>query len=111
MAHPLELAACPSNDIGIDPSQGGTQLRRIEVTVVADPATDARVVHRGQFGQGQVTAMVKLPASDFPANALQRLWASGGGETVRENSLSPFFSHPLSGPQLENPQNERKELE
>src|SRR6516162_1678385 len=77
MAHPLELAACPSNDIGIDPSQGGTQLRRIEVTVVADPAADARVVHRGQFGQGQVTAMVKLPASDFPANALQRLWASG----------------------------------
>src|SRR5712672_3288058 len=34
MNHPLEFAACPSNDIGIDPLQGRTQPRRIEVTVV-----------------------------------------------------------------------------
>ena len=47
MNHPLEFAACPSNDIGIDPFQGRTQLRRIEVTVVGDPAADGRVVHRG----------------------------------------------------------------
>src|SRR5215813_13597667 len=65
-----ELAACPSNDIGIDPFQGRTQLRLEEVAVVADPAADARVVHRGQLGQGYVTAMVKRPASDCPADAL-----------------------------------------
>src|SRR5450755_4692150 len=29
--HPLVFAAGPSNDIGVDPFQGWTQLRRIEV--------------------------------------------------------------------------------
>jgi Mechanosensitive ion channel len=47
MNHPLEFAACPSNDLGIDPRQGRTQPRRIEVTVVGDPAANRRVVHRG----------------------------------------------------------------
>jgi len=64
MAHPLELAACPSNDIGIDPLEGRTQLRLVKVAVVADPAADAWVVHRGQLSQGQVTAVVKRPASN-----------------------------------------------
>src|SRR5262245_24345857 len=58
MAHPLELAACPSNDISIDPFEGRTQLRWVKVTVVVEPAADARVVYRGQLSQGQVTAMV-----------------------------------------------------
>src|ERR1700740_223819 len=52
VTHPLELAAHPPDDISIDPLQGGTQLRPIEVAVVGDPAADARVVHLGQFGQG-----------------------------------------------------------
>src|ERR1700739_2889949 len=52
VTHPLELAAYPPDDISIDPLQGGTQLRPIEVAVVGDPAADARVVHLGQFGQG-----------------------------------------------------------
>ena len=51
MDHPLVFAASPSNDIGIDPFQGWTQLRRIEVAVVVDPAPDARVVHRGQIAE------------------------------------------------------------
>src|SRR5258706_3957523 len=40
MDHPLELAACPANDIEIDPFQGWTQLRPVEVAVVADPAAN-----------------------------------------------------------------------
>ena len=58
VAHSLELATCPPNDIGVDPLQGRTQLCLVEVTVVGDPAADARVVHLGQFRQGFVTAMV-----------------------------------------------------
>src|ERR1700736_3975142 len=53
VAHPLELAAYPPDDIGIDPLQGRTQLRLVEAAVVGDPAADAWVVHLGQFGQGQ----------------------------------------------------------
>ena len=37
VTHPLELAAYPPDDIGIDPLQGWTQLRLVEVAVV-DPA-------------------------------------------------------------------------
>ena len=51
VTHPLELAAYPPDDISIDPLQGRTQLRLIEVAVVGDPAADARVVHLGQFGR------------------------------------------------------------
>jgi hypothetical protein len=71
------------------------------VAVVADPAADSRIVHRGQLGQGQVTAMVKFPASDFPADALQRLRASGGEKAVREDSLPVFPPHRLPGSKLE----------
>src|SRR5213082_1878947 len=35
---PLELAARPADDIEIDPLQGRTQLRPVEVAVVVDPA-------------------------------------------------------------------------
>ena len=78
VAHALELAARPPNDIGIDPLQGRTQLRLVEVAVVGDPAADARVVHRGQLGQGFVAVVVQRPAPDFPADARQRLRAGGG---------------------------------
>jgi hypothetical protein len=54
MAHPLELAACPANDIGIDPCQGWMQLRLVKVAVVVEPAADARVVHSSQLSQGFV---------------------------------------------------------
>src|SRR6478736_7679002 len=75
VAHALELAARPPNDIGIDPLQGRTQLRLVEVAVVDDPAPDARVVHLGQFSQGLVAAVMQRPAPDFPADACQRLRA------------------------------------
>src|SRR5215831_7997982 len=78
VAHPLELAACPPNDIGIDPLQGRTQLPLIEVAVVADPAANAWVVHRSQLSQGQVAAVVERPAPDCPADALQRLRTGSG---------------------------------
>lgn len=78
MAHPLELAACPPDDIGIDPLQDRTQLRLVEVAVVGDPAANVRIVHLGQLGQGFVAASMKRPAADFPADARQRLRAGGG---------------------------------
>jgi predicted DNA-binding transcriptional regulator AlpA len=49
MNHPLVFAAGPSNDIGIDPSQGRTQPRPVEVAVVGDPAADQRIVLLGQL--------------------------------------------------------------
>jgi hypothetical protein len=58
VAHRLELAPRPPNDIGIDPLQRRTQLRLVEVAVVVDPAADARVVHLGQVSQGFVAAVM-----------------------------------------------------
>src|SRR6516162_8801271 len=101
MTHPLELAAYPPDDIGIDPLQGRTQLRLIEVAVVGDPAADAWVVHLGQFGQGFVVAMMKRPAADFLADARQCLRASGGLKTVREDASVHLHPHYLSGSKLE----------
>ena len=51
MAHPLEPAAWPSDDLGVDPLQGGTQLRLVEMAVVDDRAANARIVHLGRFSQ------------------------------------------------------------
>jgi hypothetical protein len=59
MAKPLELAASPADQKGIDPRQGGTQLCVIEVTVVVDPTADARIVHRCQVLRGFVAAAMK----------------------------------------------------
>src|SRR5262245_64193883 len=83
MAHPLELAACPANDIGIDPEQGRTHLRLVKVAVVIDPTTDVRVVHGGQLSQGEVTAVMKRPEPDGPANAVQRFRARCGWKVLR----------------------------
>src|SRR5215831_18528201 len=101
VAHPLELAAYPPHDIGIDPLQGRTQLRLVEVAVVSDPAADARVVHLGQFGQGLVAAMMKRPATDLAADARQRLRTGGGLETVREDAPVQLHPHDLSSSKLE----------
>ena len=69
VAHSLELASRPPDDIGIDPLQGRTQLRLVEVTVVDDPAADARVVHLRQLCQGFVAAVMQRPAADIAADA------------------------------------------
>src|SRR5215469_15160229 len=71
VAHPLELATGPPDDIGIDPFQGRTQLRLVEVTVVGDPAADARVVHLRQLSQGFVAAVMQRPAANIAPDALQ----------------------------------------
>src|SRR5215471_14025924 len=101
VAHPLELATRPPDDIGIDPLQGRTQLRLVEVAVVDDPAADARIVHLGQFGQGLVAAMMKRPATDVAADARQRLRTGGGLETVREDAPVQLHPHDLSSSKLE----------
>ena len=101
VTHSLELAARPPDDIGIDPFQGRTQLRPVEVAVVGDPAADARVVHLRQFDQGFVAAMMQRPASDFSADARQRLRTSGGLETVCEDAPVRLYPHYLPGSKLE----------
>src|ERR1700720_346540 len=78
VAQSLELSTRPPDDIGIDPLQGRTQLRLVEVAVVADPAANARVVHLGQFGQRFVAAMMQRPAAYLAADARQRLRAGSG---------------------------------
>src|SRR6202047_550906 len=87
MAHPLELAARPPNDIGIDPLQGRTQPRLVEVAVIGDPAANARVVHLGQLLQGLVAAMMKRPTPNRPADGRQRFRTGGGHEAVGSLSI------------------------
>src|SRR4030088_701863 len=100
VAHPLELATCPPDDIEIDPLQGRTQLRLVEVAVVVDPAANARVVHLGQVLQGLVAAMMKRPAPNCSADGRQRLRTGGGQETRKGlTSPSPRFSRPEHKPE------------
>src|SRR6266566_1409288 len=80
---PLELAARPADDIEIDPLQGRTQLRPVEVAVVVDPALNVRVVGLSQILQGFVAVMMKGPAPDRPADGRQRLRAGCRHEAVR----------------------------
>ena len=84
---PFEFAARPADDIEVNPRQGRTQLRSVEVAVVVDPASNARVVHLGQIWQGFVAAMMKRPAPDRPTDERQRLRAGSGLEAVREDAL------------------------
>src|SRR5262245_7479247 len=100
VAHALELAAYPPDDIGIDPFQGRTQLRLVEVAVIDDPATDARIVHLRQLSQGFVAAVMQRPAADVATDALQRRRAGGGLETVREDATIRLHPHDLSGSKL-----------
>jgi hypothetical protein len=48
-AQPLELTARPADDIDIDPLEGGTQMRPVELAEVVDPALNVRIVHLGQI--------------------------------------------------------------
>src|SRR5215468_6572841 len=72
VAQPFELPTRPADDIDVDPLQGRTQLRPIEVAVVVDPALNVRIVHLGQFLQGLVAAMMKRPPPNCLADGLQR---------------------------------------
>src|SRR5215469_14770029 len=101
VAHPLELATGPPDDIGIDPFQGRTQLRLVEVTIVVDPAADARVVHLRQLSQGFVAAVMQRPAANIAPDALQCCRAYGGSETVREDAPVRLHPHDLPGSKLE----------
>src|SRR5512133_2241637 len=71
------------------------------MAVVGDPAADACIVHLGQLSQGLVAAVMQRPASDFLADARQRLWAGSGLETVREDARVRLHPHYLSGSKLE----------
>ena len=82
MDEPLEFAARPANDIEIDHFQSWTQLRPVEVAVVADPGADDGIIDLGQILQGFVAAEMKPPTPDFPADARQRLGAGCGQEAV-----------------------------
>src|SRR5262245_24728972 len=75
---PLKFATRPADDIEIDPLQGRTQLRPVEVAVVVDPALNVRVVRLGEILQGFIAVMMKRPAPDRPADERQRLRAGGG---------------------------------
>ena len=83
MAKPLELAACPADQKGINPRQGRTQLRVIEAAVVVDPAANARIVHRSQVLQGFVAAVMKRPAPNCSAHGLERRRTRRGHEAMR----------------------------
>src|SRR3981081_3856526 len=100
MDHPLVFAASPETELWIVPFQGWTQLRRIEVAVVVDPAPDVRVVHRGQIAEGLVAAVMKRPIPDLPADARQCLWAGSRQEAVCEDAPIRLDPHRLSGSEL-----------
>src|SRR5258708_520578 len=100
-AQSLELTTCPPDDVGIDSRQGRTQLRLGEAAIVEDPTPDARIVHLGQIGQGFVAAMMQRPAADVATNALQRLGARSGIETVREDGPIRCSPPGLTGSELE----------
>ena len=87
---PLKFATRPADDIEIDPHQGRTQLRPVEVAVVVDPALNVRVVRLGEILQGFVAVMMKRPAPDRPADRRQRLRAGRRHEAMREDIPVPY---------------------
>ena len=95
MDEPFEFAARPANDIEIDPFESGTQLRPVEVAVVADPASNDGIIDLGQILQGFVAAEMKPPTPDFSADARQCLGAHCGQKVV---DRLPFFATSISGP-------------
>ena len=64
MDEPFEFAARPANDIEVDPFESGTQLRPVEVAVVADPASNDRIIDLSEILQGFVAPRMKPPG--FP---------------------------------------------
>ena len=100
VTQPLELAARPADDKDIDPLQGRTQLRPVEVAVVVDPALNVLVVRLGEILQGLVTVMMKGPAPDRPADGRQRPRAGRRHEAVRGGTSLPH-RFPRSEPETE----------
>jgi hypothetical protein len=98
MDEPLEFAAHPANDIEIDPFESGTQLRPVEVAVVADPAADDGIMDLGQILQGFVAAEMKPPTPDFPADARQRLGAGCRQEAGPPSLATSFSRHETESP-------------
>jgi hypothetical protein len=90
VAQPFELSARPADDIAIDPLEGGTQVRPVELAVVVDPAFDVRIVRLGQIMQGLVAVMVKRPPPDCSADGPQRFRSGCGQETVRVDVSLPY---------------------
>src|SRR5271154_6237131 len=90
---PLELAARPADDIEIDPLQGRTQLRLVEVAVVVDPAANERVVPLGPVLQGLGAEMMQRPAPNCSADRRQRL-RTGGRQEARKAPTSPSQRFP-----------------
>src|SRR5271167_4987753 len=70
--------------------QSRSQLRSIELVVVVDPAPNVRIVHVGQVLQGLVTALMKRPPPDCPADGRECLRAGGGHEAVRGKNTLPY---------------------
>ena len=56
-AQTLELAACPADQVGVNAAQSRMSSRPIEVTVVVDPALNARIVHLRQIVQGYIAVI------------------------------------------------------
>ncbi len=106
MDKPLEFAARPANDIEIDPLEGRTQLRSVEVAVIDDPASNNGIVQLREVLQGFVAAVMKRPASDLPADALQGLRPAAGKKpctafpchiVFRARNWKPKKSNEMSG--------------
>src|SRR4051794_23077149 len=89
----LELPTGPSRQDDIDVPQGRVERRRIEPTLVVDPAPDVRVEHPRQIVQRLVTALMKGPAAHRLTDRLESFGADG--RTERDADLpSPSARQP-----------------
>jgi hypothetical protein len=89
----LELPTGPSRQDDIDVPQGRVERRRVEPTIVVDPAPDVRVEHPRQIVQRLVTALLKGPAAHGLTDRLESFVADG--RTERDADLpSPSARQP-----------------
>src|SRR3954452_7918716 len=87
----LELPTGPSRQDDIDVPR--VERRRVEPTIVVDPAPDVRVEHPGQIVQRLVTALLKGPAAHGLTDRLESFVADG--RTERDADLpSPSARQP-----------------
>ena len=70
---------------GINASQGWVECRRVEPSIIGDPATDFRIEHPRQFIQGLVTAFMERPAAHGLPDRLESFVA--GCWTERDANL------------------------
>src|SRR3954447_4631195 len=89
----LELPTGPSRQDDIDVPQGRVERRRVEPTIVVDPAPDVRVEHPRQIVQRLVTALLKGPAAHGLTDRLESFVADR--RTERDADLpSPSARQP-----------------